>query len=214
MAISKSYTDMNKSEWDALPILAKRIRLLLERDGITLNQLGKKCGISSSVMKSYIEKQVDIGISALQKLADAFNVSTDCLLGRVSLDNSTPDKKLRAVSEYTGLGNTAVEKLRKMKAREPARAWTNTLSLILSDPQFEYLLGVLEGYFAEEMPVYKNLAMSGVTVNQKDISIFAASNILRNMMERVGEQFFQQGYRTSQERTELATKIQMAELEE
>ena len=214
MAISKSYTDMNKSEWDALPILAKRIRLLLERDGITLNQLGKKCGISSSVMKSYIENEVDIGIFALQKLADAFNVSTDCLLGRVPLDNSTTDKRLRAVSKYTGLSNTAVEKLRKIKERESARAWMNTLSLIISDPQFEYLLGVLEGYFAEELTIVENLAMSDVTITQKDLSIFTASNILRDIMERVGERFHQQGYQTSQERTEITVKRQMAELEE
>ena len=213
MAISKSYTDMNKSEWDALPILAKRIRLLLERDGITLNQLGKKCGISSSVMKSYIENEVDIGILALQKLADAFNVSTDCLLGRVPLDNSTTDKRLRAVSKYTGLSNTAVEKLRKIKKRESARAWTSTLSLIISDPQFELLLGVLEGYFSEEI-TNVTLAMSSVPVTQQDLSIVTASNILRSIMESVGEQFRQQGYQTSLERTEVTVKRQMEELEE
>lgn len=109
MVISKTYKDMSELEWNELPILARRIRTLLERNKITANQLCEKTGISSSVMKSYLEKQVDIGAGNLQKLANAFNVSTDYLLGRTKYPSVNASKK--AALKYTGLSETALKVL-------------------------------------------------------------------------------------------------------
>lgn len=131
MPITKDYTDMRPSEWDRLPVLAQRIRLLLERDGITLNQLGKALGKSPSVMKSYIEKPVDIGISALEKIADAFNVSTDYLLGRT--DCPAVEADLQAACGYTGLTADACMKLHnERKFREEGKERLEILSAVLS----------------------------------------------------------------------------------
>ena len=104
--VKKYYTDMHEEDFVNLPILAQRLRLLLERDGITLNQLGKRLGKSPSVMKNYLEKPVDIGISALTEIADVFKVPTDYLLGRT--DCQTMDDNLRGICDYTGLSDSTV----------------------------------------------------------------------------------------------------------
>jgi len=139
MPISKTYTDMRKADFEKLPILAQRIRILLEREGISLNQLGLKTGIKPSVMKSYIEKPVDIGAENLQKLADAFNVSTDYLLGR------TPYRTVKAsiisAAKTTGLSESAVSMLHDLANSTYSKTDNDILKVIdilLSDEYYAH----------------------------------------------------------------------------
>ena len=136
--ITGAYTDMHKSEWDKLPILSQRIRFLLERDGITLNQLGEKTGIRPSVMKSYIDKRVDIGADNLQKLADAFDVSTDFLLGRTKVQ--TVKVSIKSAMKTTGLSENAVYFLESLKNDNglSSKDVLAAINLLLSDENFDF----------------------------------------------------------------------------
>lgn len=194
-------------------VFPSRLRELMEDRGVNQKELAAIIGMRPQTVSLYTGGQSTPDINCLRKIAEYFHVSTDWLIGLADPDNSTTDEKLRMVSEYTGLSNTAVEKLRAMKGREHARAWTNMLSCLISDSNFEYLLGVLEGYFAEEQTIGTTLAMSSATVNQKDFSIFVAGNTLRNILERVSEQFSRQGYLTTDERLDIIEEKKLAELE-
>lgn len=142
--INGAYTNMRKEGWDALPILAQRIRILLERDSITANQLGEKTGISSSVIKSYLEKRIDIGADNLQKLADAFGVSTDYLLGRTKFQTVKASKK--AAMKTTGLSEAAVTRLNKAKSDWAKSFEMPELNALLISDEFWTMLYYLSLY--------------------------------------------------------------------
>lgn len=113
-------------------------------------------------------------------IAKALDVSTDYLLGKADLGNSTADEQLRMISEYTGLSNKAVSRLHDL-----SQTYSDPLSLIISDTDLEYSLGVLEGYFAED----KGITASRASINPKDLAIFTASNSIRLMLERIAPEF-------------------------
>lgn len=121
---------MRQSEWDKLPILAQRIRILLERDGISANQLGEKTGIKPSVMRDYLNKRVDIGVNNLIKLADAFNVSTDYLLGRTEYQTIKASKKAAMIT--TGLSEPAIKKLYRLRSK-PSGGTDDRIFSLVSD---------------------------------------------------------------------------------
>lgn len=199
-------SDMDVAEKMNTP-LAQRLNILIT-DG---NALKDFLGCSIQAVNQY-----KLGISRpslenLFKIADFYGVSTDYLLGRSSVKTSNAD--VRAMCEYSGLTESALKKLQEMKGMEEFRAWTNLLSCLISDPDFEYFLGLLEGYFAEEETVSISLAMSSTTIGPKDISIFAASNSLRTILDRVGKQFSRQGYLTTNERIKIYGEKIIAEKE-
>lgn len=137
---------MRQSEWDNLPILAQRIRILLERDGITANQLGEQTGISSSVMKGYLEKEVDIGAGNLTKLADAFDVSTDYLLGRTKYQTVKASKKAAMIT--TGLSEVAIKKLYRLhsKPSEENDRIFELVSALIEAKEFEKVFNAIAGF--------------------------------------------------------------------
>lgn len=188
---------------DSKKELGQRINAALAMRDKKQKELAHAIGVTDNTISYFCSGKRVPNLQQIIAISKELNVSTDYLLGLSAPDNVTTDEKLGLVSEYTGLGNVAVEKLREMKSMEDSRAWTNLLSCLISDSDFEYFLGLLEGYFAEEETVCVNLAMSAATISPKDISIFAASNSLRDILERIGEQFSHQGYLTTHERLRI-----------
>ena len=105
------------------------------------------------------------------------------------------------VARVTGLTEKAVEVLFQMNNKKHVRAFSDLLSCIISDPDFEYFLGLLEGYFSSDMEISAELSMSNFKCRQKDLSLFAASTSLQNIMNRVGPAFLSQ-YKTTEQRLE------------
>ena len=113
-------------------------------------------------------------------------------------------EKTRVISDIvnvTGLTENAVDVLIQMNNKKHVRAFSDLLSCIISDPDFEYFLGLLEGYFSSDMEISAELSMSNFKCRQKDLSIFAASTSLQNIMNRVGPVFLSQ-YQTTEQRLE------------
>ena len=113
-------------------------------------------------------------------------------------------EKNRVISDVvkvTGLTENAVDVLIQLNNKKRVRAFSDLLSCIISDPDFEYFLGLLEGYFSSDTEITAELSMSAFKCRQKDLSIFAASTSLQNIMNRVGPVFLSK-YQTTDQRLE------------
>lgn len=150
------------------------------------------------------DKVKGMNIEYLYCIADYFKVSTDYLLGNTP--NPTQNKNLDAVCNYTGLSEKAIESLVILKNKSDSRAYIDLLSCIIADCNFEYFLGLLEGYIVpNSQETTASFSMSSVTFNNKDICAFAASNALRNILENVEDEFLSE-YQTTQDRLNILTK--------
>lgn len=77
----------------------------------TQQQLADALGVSRSLVKAWETNERPVRSDDLVKLSSHFGVSCDYLLCLVDKDNSTKDEKLRMISEYTGLSNSAINAL-------------------------------------------------------------------------------------------------------
>ena len=149
--------------------------------------LAEYLGVSVQAVNQYKQGTAFPKTENLIKIADFYGISVDYLLGVTSVPNR--DTTIQAVCDYTGLSESAVKELKALSDMKEIRAYSDLLSLILSDPDFQWFLGVLEGYFAEEKVIDTDLGMSKVEANSKDLALFAAANGLRRIMDRVSVQF-------------------------
>lgn len=81
----------------------------------TQQEVADKIGVSRQNVGRWILGDTTPDINTLGRIADAYNVSTDYLLGRTP--NKTTNPELQAVCEYTGLSERAVNNLRKAQGK-------------------------------------------------------------------------------------------------
>jgi transcriptional regulator with XRE-family HTH domain len=81
----------------------------------TQQQLADALGVSRSLVKAWENDDRPVTSDHLVKLASHYGKSCDYLLGLIGEDNATNDEKLRAVSEYTGLSNDAIQSIADFK---------------------------------------------------------------------------------------------------
>ncbi len=75
----------------------------------TQQEAANKIGVSRQNVGRWLSGDITPDIETLCKIADAYNVSTDYLLGRTP--NKTTDTQLQGVCEYTGLSETAIKSI-------------------------------------------------------------------------------------------------------
>jgi transcriptional regulator with XRE-family HTH domain len=103
-------------------------------------ELAEKIGISQGVISAIKNKKVKApGADTIYRLSKCFGVSSDYLLGLS--DAPTTDADLRAVCEYTGLSQAAIEYIREIKEikdkhQEGFGELCDTLSQILENNNF------------------------------------------------------------------------------
>lgn len=182
--------------------LSELIDLKLDEDyKNTIPVQAKNMKIPEQTFRKYINGISDCSISNLTKIAKYYNVSTDYLLGLAQ--EPTADKDLNAVCEYTGLTNNAILTLVELKGKSYSRAYTDLLSCIIADANFEYLLGLFEGYIVpNKESISASFSMSRADINYKDLCMFAANNAMRNILDDVSEEFTQK-YKTTDERLDI-----------
>lgn len=162
-----------------IPIFTERFRKLVDKFG-GVSDVSRITGITRPTINFWYNGERTPDAGNLITLSKSLGVSTDYLLGLAGPGNSTADEQLRMISEYTGLSNDAVSRLHDL-----SHAYSDLLSLILSDEGLEYLLGLLEGYFAED----NEITASSTSINPQDLAIFAASNEIRLMLDRIAPEF-------------------------
>ena len=92
--------------------------------------------------------------------------------------------------------------LKYLNDRKHIRSYIDLLSCIIASSDFEYLLGLLEGYISpNQESISAEFSMSRADINYKDLCIFTANNALRSILDEAGEEFLKQ-YKTTDIRLE------------
>ena len=190
------------------PIYAKRIAIIMNEKGWSQKDLSERCNGEISVSEGTITgwlqgsngKYTEPRINALNEVAKVLGVSLDFLLD--NSDVKSPDTTIQAVGKYTGLSDKAIEMLKYLNDRKNVRSYIDLLSCIISSSNFEYLLGLLEGYISPNGEnISAQFSMSRADINYKDLCIFTANNALRSILDEAGEEFLKQ-YKTTDIRLE------------
>ena len=157
----------------------------------------RKEGLTVDRLKQWELGNNAVTIEWLPAICQVLDVDIGYLFGEY------PEKKrvISDVVKVSGLTENAVEVLIRLTNKKQIRAYSDLLSCIISDPDFEYFLNLLEGFFSSDTEISAELSMSNFKCRQKDLSIFAASTSLQNIMNRVGPVFLSQ-YQTSEQRLE------------
>lgn len=94
-------------------VFSERLTDLIADKNVTLRQIEHETGISAGALSKYTNEEAEAKITAIAKLAEFFNVSTDYLLGRTNAP--TVDKTVQFICDYTDLSQKAVETLHNRK---------------------------------------------------------------------------------------------------
>lgn len=97
-------------------VFAEKVILLREKNNISQQELANEIGITRQSLSLYENGQRTIRSDVLLKIADFFNVTTDYLLGKTAAQTIEADT--RAVCDYIGLSEKAVENIRLLTTQE------------------------------------------------------------------------------------------------
>ena len=101
-----------ESKNTCVEVFGKRLKELRKANGYTIEQFADMVGISKSTLGYYENDKRMPDIKILARIADTLNVNADYLIGRT---NTTAEKgKIKAVCEFTGLSDCAVEYLSEL----------------------------------------------------------------------------------------------------
>lgn len=190
------------------PIYAKRIAKIMNKKGWSQKDLSERCkgeiSVSEGTITGWLQgvngKYTEPRIKALNEVAKVLGVSLDYLLDNTHIE--TTDPTIQAIGQYIGLSDQAIETLKTLNKKKEYRAYTDLLSCVIASPDFEYLLGLLEGYISPKRDsISAEFSMSRADINYKDLCIFAANSALRNILDSISEDFLTQ-FKTTQERLE------------
>jgi len=125
------------AKWYDSP-LNTRIRELIADRGVNTTDISKRLGVSVEAVRQWCSGYARPDIDKLTDIADFFMVSYDYLFGRTNCPS--PDIETQAICEKTGLSLSAIENLRKWKAKDPHFTGVSDL---LTHERFAYLLDCL-----------------------------------------------------------------------
>lgn len=194
---------------DTKKILSKKLETLIEKKKDenyknSVPQQAEDMGIPYPTFAKYLSGMSECPAKNLIKIANYYGVSIDFLLGNTHIETTNPT--IQAVGQYTGLSDKAIETLKFLNDRKNIRAYIDLLSCIIASSNFEYLLGLLEGYISPNREsISAEFSMSRADINYKDLCIFAASNAMRSILDDVRDEFLK-GFKTTDERLEEYTE--------
>ena len=88
-------------------LFSTRLRELIDNKGVSKQTISAEIGVSRQAISQYCDGSTVPNADKLLKIADYFGVSLDYLVGRT--DTPTTDRALRAVCDYTGLSEKAIQ---------------------------------------------------------------------------------------------------------
>lgn len=126
-------------------ITAARLKKLIDRSGKTRKEIAEQLKCDTSTITKHYNGDRDITTDFLIKYANLFEVSSDYLLGLS--DVATTDTNIKAICEYTGLSENAIDVLHFYKDYEMI---CPTINLLLETEMSSVLQEL--GYQACDMP--------------------------------------------------------------
>ena len=121
-----------------VPAFYERFRKIVNDYG-SVSKVAEITGISVTTINFWYNGQRVPGADSLRVLSEKLGVSSDFLLGLIGENNATNDVILREVTEYTGLSNAAIIKIKNDYHVE-------LLSRLLSDDDFVTMINDLDEY--------------------------------------------------------------------
>lgn len=117
--------------------IRQRLLDLMKHNNVSQTELARKIGCNDSLLSRFLSEKTDkLGDENIIRIARAFNVSTDFLLGVTTV----PDRKNYEIDEL-GLSAQAARNLYTGKAN------TQVVNYLLESPRFLDLTYILEQYF-------------------------------------------------------------------
>lgn len=117
--------------------IRQRLLDLMKHNNVSQTELARKIGCNDSLLSRFLSKKTDkLGDENIIRIARAFNVSTDFLLGVTTV----PDRKNYEIDEL-GLSAQAARNLYTGKAN------AQVVNYLLESPRFLELAYILEQYF-------------------------------------------------------------------
>lgn len=124
------------------------LRKLIDEHHTTMTELARTLGLSRQAVGQYADGSTQPNAEKLCAIADYFGVSTDFLLGRT--DARTTDTSLRAVCDFVGLSEQAVDYLHR-EAQTNSMTWnSDMLSYLLTNVDFLHLIELLTAHASAE----------------------------------------------------------------
>jgi transcriptional regulator with XRE-family HTH domain len=127
---------------------AKRLTKLIDEHGLKQREVAEAIEVQRQTVSLYTKGQALPDISTLTKIMKLFNASADYLLGITKAP--TVDTKKRAVCDYVGLTEPAVDFLHEMKADKEKYSLSELFSNIIVDDNFERFIGRVQQFVTED----------------------------------------------------------------
>lgn len=120
-------------------VIAQRINYLLAKNNKKQKELAAHLGVTDNTVSYFAGGKRTPNIEQIIQIAGFFNVSTDYLLGYTEVE--TTDINLKAVCDYTGLIEDAVDSIKFFSSDSG-----HVLSILLSSPFFHKIMDMLPYY--------------------------------------------------------------------
>lgn len=104
--------------------------------------LARKTNIAASAICGYVHGETEPKITALVKIAEHFNVSTDYLLGRT--DIKSVDEDIQSAVNYSGLSEDAVQKVHDFAQDTNNRLKISIMNHLLKNGFLFLFIGLIE----------------------------------------------------------------------
>ena len=90
---------------------------LIEQSRMTLIQISNASGVSRSLLTGYLKNRLAPDIECAIRLADFFEVSVDCIIGRESFEKAMAKKESKIELEEKLVALSAIEAIKYRKDR-------------------------------------------------------------------------------------------------
>lgn len=157
--------------------VGKRLNEVLAQKNIMQKELAKHIGVTDNTVSYYLSGERCPDIEKLIEIAKFLNVSTDYLLGASNV--KTTDTELKSICEYTGLSETAVNRLHWITNRINGKEITEIISsLIAPDSDIKmindllYITGALRRYGDEYFKLIDKMSSLYDTIKDLPIEEF------------------------------------------
>lgn len=163
---------------DAKIILAKRLIALREELGLSQEELAEKIGITRQSLSLYEKSKRTINIDILLRISRVLKVSADYLLGVTN--NKTTNNEIKAVCQYTGLSEKAVDQIIKC-----GKNCNTTLNDICESLQFGLVVQSLSNFATVHRVIaeYSNNKSFSLPENERELKILDNLTIRKDVEE-------------------------------
>ena len=161
----------------------KKIR---EQHKMTVREFSKVVNMSYPSISKIENEITQPTMEQVYIYADKFNASLDYLTGKTNVLISD----MQYICEHTGLSESAINFLFKLKEKSEYRAYSDLLSVIITNPKFEYILGLIESCIVSDNQHNKSLdSFSIVEFSDRQLAAFALNQFIPEWLEKISEDF-------------------------